>query len=400
MLRLGWTLTAAAALLLGCGREEDRSTGESSEGEALRSGEVRMAVEAQQAIGLRTSPVEKRSLDETLALTGWFVAVPSNEVVIKATTAGFITAAPTTGNDPFPMLGAKVERDKTLAALHVFLSPQEQAQLIALKEDADAAMEQAQVTVRLVGDQLERYRTAKDSINGSRLIELQEMYDKAQAAYREAKDKLPYLPSEPYRTKLGLQPVDLESPISGSITAIHVAAHQFVAAGDPLWTVSDWSQLWLRVPVFEADWPRINDLASAQFSLPGLAATYSAIPVATPQPSDAARRTIDRFYRVDNPTGTWRPGQAVAVALPTKAASDRLVVPFSAVLWDAQGGTWLYLRAGDDEFRRQRVELGRRIGDDVVIERGLSAKNEAVVTGAQSLYGEEFKSALPVDDDD
>jgi len=395
---LTWSLTAVCTLLVGCGRDPERTSAESAEPDARRSGEVRLTADAQATIGLRTRAVESRSIAETLPLTGWFVAVPGNEVIVKASAAGFVITTSATGSS-FPVLGAKIEQRDKLAALHVFLSPQEQAQLVALKEDADSAMEQSQVTMRLIGDQLERYRTAKESINGSRLVELQELHDKAQAAYREAKDKLPYLPAEPYRVQLGLQPFSVESPISGRITALHVAQRQFVTAGDPLWTVADWSQLWLRVPVFEADLPRLGKDGTAQFSLPGDPATYSAVPIRTPQSSDPTRRTIDRFYRVDNGAGAWRPGQAAAATIPTDVASDRLLVPFSAVLWDAQGGTWLYVRSGDDEFRRQRVELGRRLGTDVVIERGLKKEDEVVIEGAQTLYGEEFKSAAPVDND-
>ena len=396
---LTWSLTAACALLVGCDREVEHKSVESAEVEALRSGEVRLTAQAQEKIGLRTHKVESRTIAETLPATGWFVSVPGDEVIIKASASGFVLTSSATESNPFPLLGAKVKQREELAVLNVFLSPQEQAQLVALKEDADSAIEQAQVTVRLIGDQLERYRTAKESISGARLVELQELHDKAQAAYREAKDKLPYLPIEPYRAQLGLQPFNIESPISGRITAVHVAQRQFVTAGDPLWTVSDWSQLWLRVPVFEADLPRLSKEGPAQFSLPGDPAAHVALPIRATQPSDPARRTIDRFYRVDNTAGAWRPGQAAAVAIPTDVASERLVVPYSAVLWDAQGGNWLYVRSGDDEFLRQRVELGRRLETDVVIERGVKKNDEVVVEGAQTLYGEEFKSTAPVDND-
>jgi len=102
-----------------------------------------------------------------------------------------------------------------LASLQVFLSPQEQAQLVAAKEDADATIEQSRITLRLIGDQLERYRTAKESISGARLVELQELHEKAQAALREAQEKLPFLPAEPYPPQLGLKPVEISNPLAG-----------------------------------------------------------------------------------------------------------------------------------------------------------------------------------------
>lgn len=393
---LVWCCTLT--LVLGCSRGENQASTEPGEEESLRTGEVRLNESAQEAIGLQFAAAEKRKIADSLPATGWLMPVPGNEAIIKASAAGFITAA-ATGNDPFPHLGDECAAGMKLAALQVFISPQEKAQLIATKEDADATIAQAEVTMRLIGDQLERYRTAKESINGARLVELQEMYDKAQATFREAKEKLPYLPVEPYRTELGLRPVDVTSPLTGRITAVHVAPRQFVAAGDPLWTVADWSQLWLRVPVFETDVPRVQPTEPAQIALPGLSTTYAATRVSAPQSTDATRRTVDLYYRVDNVKSALRPGQAVSVALSTGQAVERVVVPFTAVLWDGQGATWVYVRSGDDEFRRQRVELGRRVGDDVVVERGLSVGTDVAVAGAQALYGEEFKSATPVDDD-
>lgn len=384
----------------GCQRGEPTSAVKEQQGEALRSGEVRLDAEAQRMIGLKTGHAKKRNVDDALMLTGWLTTAPGNEAVVKALASGFVTMTPAPDSRPLPVLGATVQRGASLASLQVFQSPQEQAQLVAAKEEADTIIEQSRVTIRLVGDQLERYRTAKESISGARLLELQEMYEKAQAAYREAMEKLPYLPSEPYASRPDLKPVEINSPITGRVTAVHVAPRQFVVAGDPLWTVSDWSQLWLRVPVFETDLTRVANDAAAQFSVPGSSKSSTAVRIVAPQATDATRRTIDLFYLVENAANDLRPGQAVGVTLPTSNVLERLVVSLSAILWDGRGGTWVYVRHGDDEFLRQRVELGRRLGEDVVVLRGLSDDAEIVIEGAQSLYGEEFKSAVPVDDDD
>jgi multidrug efflux pump subunit AcrA (membrane-fusion protein) len=133
---------------------------------------------------------------------------------------------------------------------------------------------------------------------------------------------------------------------------------------------------------------------------PGAAALPLSAPrVAAPQRTDPTRRTIDFYYRVQNAGGTLRPGQAVAVQIPVTESVERLVVPFSALLWDGHGNTWIYVRDGENAFRRRRVEAGRRLGDDIVVERGATEGAEIVVVGAQVLYGEEFKSTAPVDDD-
>lgn len=385
--------------LLGCERGEKPAAVGPAESELRRSGEVRLSPSAQQAIGLRTAVVTRRKIGESLSATGWLMPIPGHEVIVKSPTAGFVTAVE--NGEAFPVLGNEVAAAKPLASLQVFVSPQEQAQLVAAKEDADAAIAQADVTMRLIGNQLERYRTAKESITGSRLVELQEMYDKAQAAYREAKEKLPYLPTEPYQTPFGLKPIDVPSPLGGRITAVHVAPKQFVSAGDPLWTIADWGKLWVRVPVFEADVKKVRVAEPAQIALADeRGTTLAAAPVKAPQTVDPTRRTLDLYFLIDNASGALRSGQTVAATLPIEGVVEKTIVPLTAVLWDEQGATWVYVRSGKDEFRRQKIELGRRIGDDVIVQRGLDATPEVVVAGAQALYGEEFKSGIPVDDDD
>ena len=69
----------------------------------------------------------------------------------------------------------------------------------------------------------------------------------------------------------------------------------------------------------------------------------------------------------------------------------------SALLWDGLGGAWVYVHVADDGFRRQRVELGAYLADAVVVERGLREGDPVVATGAESLFGQEFKSDIQGD---
>ena len=61
-----------------------------------------------------------------------------------------------------------------------------------------------------------------------------------------------------------VKPVRIEVPNAGRILQVHCVTGQFVQSGDPLWTVADWSTLWLRVPVFDGDAQRIDSSQPAQ----------------------------------------------------------------------------------------------------------------------------------------
>jgi hypothetical protein len=172
-----------------------------------------------------------------------------------------------------------------------------------------------------------------------------------------------------------------------------------VIQGDPLWTVADWTQLWVRVPVFEADLPRINEQEPAVLQLPGSRATIAAARVRAPQPTEPGRRTVDLYYEVNDPASQLRPGQAVQVALRVGSPAERLVVPKQAVIWEGSSAACVILRTGPTTFQRRAVQLGPVHRTDLVVESGLSERDELVTVGAESVYGEKSKDLIPVDND-
>src|SRR5207237_7598149 len=124
-------------------------------------------------------------------------------------------------------------------------------------------------TLEIARPQLERLRKAEGATAGTRLLDLEEIVRKAESANKEAHERLPYLPEEPYTNSPILKPMPLAAPLPGRLLQLHVSPRQLVMQGDPLWTLSDWSTLWLRVPVFQGDLPSVAPDAPAQVSLPG-----------------------------------------------------------------------------------------------------------------------------------
>ena len=70
-----------------------------------------------------------------------------------------------------------------------------------------------------------------------------------------------------------------------------------------------------------------------------------------------------------------------------------LVVPWSAIVYDIHGGTWVYERTGVVVFARRRVELRRVVGSDAILARGPAAGTQVVTTGAAELFSTEFGPA-------
>lgn len=389
-------LLSCAMLLLvsvGCAKEVE---GPSSVLPSTPSpaGFVKLSELAQRQLAVACQRPAKRDVQAVMPLTGWLELPPGKEVVVKSPLTGYLAVSE---DQPAWTLGARVEQKQTLQRVMAFLSPAELAQLIVAKKETDITIQQSLVSMTLAKERLDFANAAKNAVSGVRRNELQEIYERSKAAFEESKGKLPFLPREPYDDELLMRPVTITSPLNGRLRELHVRAPQFVFQGDPLWTVADWSVLWVRVPVFEADVPRVLTTA-AGVHVPGRS-PVPASPLETPQPTKPGLRTVDLLYVVPNEAETLRPGQSVTVDLPAGAWEERLLIARSAVLWDGNGGAWVYVRVSEDSFRRQRVELGQTVGDEVVIARGLDDDNEVVTTAAQALYGEEFKGLMPVDDD-
>jgi multidrug efflux pump subunit AcrA (membrane-fusion protein) len=91
-------------------------------------------------------------------------------------------------------------------------------------------------------------------------------------------------------------------------------------------------------------------------------------------------------------TGTpLLPGERVEVALPLRESGGaQLVVPWSAIVRDAQGGAWVYERKTANAFSRRPVMVRSLVGDWAILERGPTPGTLVVTVGVAELFGTEF----------
>jgi hypothetical protein len=79
---------------------------------------------------------------------------------------------------------------------------------------------------------------------------------------------------------------------------------------------------------------------------------------------------------------------------------EGLFVPESAVIWYANA-PWIYLKHGEDLFVRKPLGNARKVNKGWLLEDESLIVNDLVVTrGGQTLLSEEFKWAIPDEDDD
>jgi Cu(I)/Ag(I) efflux system membrane fusion protein len=107
-----------------------------------------------------------------------------------------------------------------------------------------------------------------------------------------------------------------------------------------------------------------------------------------------ATRTARVRIELANPDETLRPEMLANVELEA-AAVAALVVPLSAVL-HAGERSFVFLDLGQGRLRPQRVQVGRRFGEEVEILSGL-AEGEAVVASATFLVASESRLRAALD---
>lgn len=75
----------------------------------------------------------------------------------------------------------------------------------------------------------------------------------------------------------------------------------------------------------------------------------------------------------------------------TTRSGRRMVVPYAAVLYDAQGDTWVYASPESLRFVRHPITVDYIDGDQAVLSNGPPVGTAVVTVGALQLFGAEFE---------
>lgn len=185
--------------------------------------------------------------------------------------------------------------------------------------------------------------------------------------------------------------VEITAPCDGILQTITATVGQVVSAGAPLFEIADLSELWVRVPVYAG---QLNEFDLEQAaSLHSLANRHAAVPIQyvnAPPTANALATSVDLYFRLDNSTGQFLPGQRVMVDLPMNGERESLVVPRAAVIRDIHGIGWVYTRSGPHQFERARVTVQFTTDALAVLSSGPAEGTEIVVDGSAELFGTEF----------
>jgi len=342
---------------------------------------ITITEKAEQRLGIEVTEAVARQASGASSIAGELTIPPGKVLIVTAPVTGSIEPAAR-----LPSAGQVVRAGETLVRLRPLLGPQRDLK-VTYDADADAAKSRLDAATQ----QLQRARQLlRDMAGSKRNVEAAELeYEQAKANYDAAAARLERLRTHPLEADVTMT---IPAPRTGILRQIMAAPGQTVAGGAPLFEVADLSSLWLRVPVYAGDLKTIGLQSSvAVRDMDGGGSVRTGKRVAAPPSADPLAITADIYFEVANGDGQLRPGQKLSVTLPsTTAGRDTIVVPVSAILYDIQGGVWVYVSEKPRVYRRQRVELLRTENKAAFLTRGLAAGVKVVTAGAAELFGTEF----------
>ena len=361
---------------------------------------VTITADAEKRLGIKTVAIKIDNVQATREVGGEIQAVPGQAVTIVAPVQGTLRGGAGI------TAGQRVRQGQTLYSLvplpaerDLLTVNQGTAQSRTQLQVAQARLQRAE---ELLADRAGSVR-ARDDAHADVAL--------AQRALADARARQGAMNGNTG----GGQALPIKAPLSGVVQRVSVAPGSLVTANTVLLELAALNKVWVRVPLFVGDLRRLGKKQSVTVRPLNGGAARQARAVEAPLLSasagtgaagtgTASTGTADVFYEIDNTDEAVRPGERVAVdvtlgnaasgatnsATGAVASTPALTIPAAALLYDASGGQWVYVRTKPLQYTRLRVEVQRAVGDQVVISRGVKAGAEVVTDGAAELFGTEF----------
>lgn len=178
---------------------------------------------------------------------------------------------------------------------------------------------------------------------------------------------------------------EIRSPINGVVTDRPLYPGEMAAAGTPLLTVMDTSQVTAHahIPQQVAALLKVGD--SATITASGVEQPIPAKVSLVSPALDAGSTTVEIWVLAKNPGAKLKPGSSVQVSVTVRSIPDALAIPSVALLTGQDGTTSVMLASSDGHAHQKTVKVGIREGDSVQIVEGLSAGDRVVASGAYGL---------------
>lgn len=335
------------------------------------AGIIELSEAQAEAAGLETEIVTPATFSSVIRTSGEILPAQGDESTVVATVSGVVSF------DGIKVLpGSKVGKGATIA--HISSKSMADGDLVAKTKAAYEATEK-------------EYERAKALLEDKAISE--KAFEQAKLAYDQAKAEY-----GAYDGKTVEQGLRIESPLAGQISQVFVKNGEYVNAGSPIATVSENRRLVLQADLPEKFWSSRNLIADANFK-PSHASEVSNVRtlggriVSVGNASTQGSFYIPVTFEFNN-VGNFIPGSYCEIYLIEGQRENVISVPETA-LTEEQGVYFVYLKVGEDDYKKQEVGIGAGDGLRREILKGLSQGDEVVTKGAYQVKLASVSGAVP-----
>jgi HlyD family secretion protein len=177
----------------------------------------------------------------------------------------------------------------------------------------------------------------------------------------------------------------IRSPINGWITDRPLYPGEMAAAGTPLLTVMDISQVIAKAHIPQGEAALLNVGSKATIEVPGVETSVDGqITVVSPA-LDANSTTVEVWVQAKNPGQHLKPGTTVQLSMATKPVPNALAIPAAAVQPGPEGATIVMVLGTDGLAHQTAVRTGVKQEGRIQVVEGLKAGDRVILSGAYGL---------------
>jgi Cu(I)/Ag(I) efflux system membrane fusion protein len=177
------------------------------------------------------------------------------------------------------------------------------------------------------------------------------------------------------------------APASGIIARIDANEGQYVSEGSVLYRVEKLDKVWVEAELYSSEISQVKVGDQVKVQIAGFESGLKPAKIIFISPEfRQGNQIVTLRAEMNNSEGTLIPGMQANVIL-TRSGKNTIVVPIDAVVRD-QGGSSVWVRAGDGSFKMRMVTTGDESADEIEVVGGLEENENVVVTGAYLLYSE------------
>jgi cobalt-zinc-cadmium efflux system membrane fusion protein len=277
---------------------------------------------------------------------------------------------------------AESERQRALAALSLAERQRDRAKrLLDLKagsveqmERAEAEVIQAQAALRAAEAELFRVRS---HLTEFLQVPLAGHLDHKEGEFEHEEDLIP-----------------VKAPAAGTIVTVAVTAGTVVTPGQPMFTLSDLTNVWMLASVPERHLGQLRVGAAARVVVqaePGRSFPARVAHVA--DRLDPTTRTLEVRLELANPRGVLKPEMYATAEIPLGGARGGIFVPSEAIQ-SVAGSDAVFIETGYGRYTMRPVQTGRVRDGSVEIVHGVAAGERVATAGAFLVKSQMLRSSL------